>query len=77
MVGQSSRKIITYTAHPIPEMGFVRLPSILAVFPVSKATWLAGVKTGRYPKPVKLAARTTAWRAEDIRLLISSQGGAA
>jgi hypothetical protein len=30
----------------------------------------AGIKTGRFPKPVKLGPRTTAWKVEDIRTLI-------
>nr|WP_213290168.1 AlpA family phage regulatory protein [Bradyrhizobium sp. sGM-13] len=50
--------------------GFVRLSGILAPrgpIPVSKSTWWAGVKGGRYPKPVKLGPRITAWRVEDIR----------
>jgi len=53
-----------------PQVGFVRLPQILSVYPVSASTWWRGVKSGKYPKPVKLGERTTAWRAEDIRTLI-------
>jgi predicted DNA-binding transcriptional regulator AlpA len=56
-----------------PITGFLRLPSILAPhgpIPVSKSTWWAGVKAGRYPQPVKLGPRITAWRVEDIRALI-------
>ena len=64
----------------LPETGFVRLPQIIgnakthppipALIPVSKSTWWAGVKSGRYPQPVKLGLRITAWRVEDIRRLI-------
>ena len=54
----------------LPQEGFVRLPVILAVFPVGKSSWWAGVKAGRFPTPVKLGPRTTAWRVEDIRRLI-------
>ena len=64
----------------LPETGFLRLrqivgdpkatPPIPAIIPVSKSTFWAGVKTGRYPKPVKLSERCTAWRVEDIRELI-------
>jgi hypothetical protein len=57
----------------LPPIGFVRLGSILAPrgpIPVSRFTWWAGVKSGRYPKPVKLGPRITAWRVEDIRALI-------
>lgn len=39
------------------------IPSIL---PIAKSTFWAGVKSGRYPKPVKLSERITCWRSEDI-----------
>ncbi|WP_028319643.1 AlpA family phage regulatory protein [Desulfobulbus elongatus] len=65
---------------PLPETGFLRLPQIVgdskskppvpALIPVSRSTWWAGVKSGRYPRPVKLGPRITAWRVEDIRRLI-------
>ena len=58
----------------LPETGFVRLPEVLKVFPVSKSTWWTGVKDGVYPQPVNLGARITAWRVEDIRELIASKG---
>lgn len=65
----------------LPETGFLRLsqiigdpkaiPPIPALIPVSRSTWWAGVRTGRYPKPVRsLGLRITAWRVEDIRQLI-------
>ncbi len=56
----------------LPEVGFVRLPQILAVFPVGRSTWWAGVKAGRFPQPVKLGPRVTAWRVEEVRALLSS-----
>jgi len=67
----------------IPETGFLRLtqiignpkakPPIPAVIPVSKSTWWEGVRTGRYPQPVRtLGLRITAWRVEDIRALIDA-----
>jgi prophage regulatory protein len=55
----------------LPETGFVRLPTVLKVVPVSRATWWQGVKDGRYPKGHKLGARMTGWRCEDIRELIN------
>jgi prophage regulatory protein len=58
-----------------PSTGFLRLPSILAPkgpIPVSKSTWWAGVKAGRFPSPVKLGPRITAWRVEDITRLIET-----
>ena len=54
--------------------GFLRLASILGPhgpIPVSRSTWWTGVKSGRYPKPIKLGPRITAWRVEDIRALIA------
>lgn len=58
----------------LPETGFVRLPDVLKVFPVSKSTWWAGVKEGHFPKPVKLGPKITAWRVKDIKDLIASKG---
>ena len=55
--------------------GLMRLRSIISPhgpIPVCKSTWWAGVKSGRYPKPVKLGPRITAWRAEDIHDLIEA-----
>ena len=64
----------------LPQTGFLRLsqiignpkaePPIPAVIPVSKSSWWAGCKSGRYPAPVKLGSRTTAWHVEDILKLI-------
>ncbi len=34
--------------------------------------YLTGIKDGRFPKPVKLGPRITAWRIEDIRALIEN-----
>lgn len=63
--------------NPLPTSGYLRLPQIigdkkadppiLPIIPVSRSTWLNGVKSGLYPKPVKLGPRITAWKAEDIR----------
>jgi predicted DNA-binding transcriptional regulator AlpA len=74
--------------HELPEVGFLRLvqiigdqtrqPPVLPIIPVSKSTWWDGVRSGRYPQPVKLGQRITAWRVEDIRALIEKglDGGA-
>lgn len=39
------------------------------LFPISKSSWWAGVKTGLYPQPVRMGERITAWRAEDLEQL--------
>jgi prophage regulatory protein len=74
LVNEDARLKTEVSASQLPNTGFVRLHDILAPhgpIPVSKSTWWAGVKDGRYPKPVKLGPRITAWRWEDIRTLIS------
>jgi len=67
---------MSYNPHyTLPATGFVRLPQILFHIPVSRTTWLTGVRTGKYPAAVKLGPNLTAWRAEDIHELISSFSG--
>ena len=39
------------------------------IIPLSATTWWVGVKAGIYPQPIKMG-RSTAWRVEDIRVLI-------
>lgn len=43
-----------------------------ALIPVKKSCWWQGIRDGRFPKPVKLGPRVTAWRVEDILALIAS-----
>lgn len=57
----------------LPSEGFVRLSQFLGpgrALPIGRSTWWAGVKSGRYPKPVKLSAGITVWPVEVIRALI-------
>ena len=59
-----------------PEIGFLRLRDVIGdkknpgIIPVSRSSWYKGIEEGRYPKPVKLGERMSAWRVEDIRQLI-------
>jgi len=48
----------------------LRLPQVLDVVPVSPSGWWRGIQEGRFPRPVKLGPRTTAWRESDIARLI-------
>lgn len=51
----------------LPKTGYLRVKQVLTLIPVSRSTWWAGVKSGRYPKPTSsLGERITAWRVEDI-----------
>jgi predicted DNA-binding transcriptional regulator AlpA len=56
----------------LPETGLLRLNQILRFIPISRSSWYAGVKNGRFPKPFKLGARTSVWRAADINALVNS-----
>ncbi len=73
-------------ATTLPATGFLRLYQIVgdpgkpeakppipptpAIIPVSKSHWWEGIKQGIFPKGVKLSARCTAWRVEDIVQLV-------
>jgi prophage regulatory protein len=56
-------------SNPSPQR-LLRLRQVLERVPVSKSSWWQGVKDGRYPEPVKLGPRTTAWREADINELV-------
>jgi prophage regulatory protein len=69
----------------LPATGFLRIGQIIGsnktspptppLIPVSRSTWLDGVKRGRYPAPVKgLGKRITVWRVQDIVTLIETLG---
>ena len=55
-----------------PFMGLLRLPKVLEIIPVSRSSWWAGIKQGRYPAPVKISARAVAWKSEHIKALLDS-----
>jgi len=63
----------------LPETGYLRLCQIVGdkkhnippLIPIGKSSWWVGVKSGKYPRPIKLGLRTTVWRVEDIRELIN------
>lgn len=44
-----------------------------AIVPFSGPTLWRRVKTGDFPKPVKLSARVTAWRVEDVRAWMAAR----
>lgn len=57
-------------------VGFLRLPAVLKIIPVSKSTFWAKLKSGEYPlKPVKLSPRTTAFLKEEVYALANKLAG--
>jgi prophage regulatory protein len=58
--------------------GFQRLDNVLAIFPVSRAAWYAGIAEGRYPAGIQIGKRSVAWSNASLKALIeevSNQGG--
>ncbi len=63
----------------LPVAGYLRLPQIIGkkpasndpgfppLVPISASTLWQWVRDGKFPKPVKLGERVTAWRVEDVR----------
>ena len=47
---------------------------ITPLIPVSRASWGAGVKSGKFPSPVRLGTRTTCWRESDVMALVDNSG---
>jgi prophage regulatory protein len=72
MKGQIMSTTISHNAI-LPATGFLRQPQVLTFVPISKSTLWRRVMAGTFPKPVKLSARVTVWRAEDIRRWIGEQ----
>lgn len=71
---------ITFAAVPTEQIFFLMpqiigdksaIPVVPALIPVSRSTWLNGVKAGRYPQPVKISKRLNAWRRADILSLLA------
>ena len=48
----------------------IRLPEVLQLVPVSRSTWFSGVRSGRYPTPVRVGVRAVAWRLRDVKKLL-------
>lgn len=73
--GVATANLATQPPAPaLPETGFLRQPQVLVFVPISRSTLWRRVQAGTFPGPVKLSARVTAWRAEDLRRWIADQG---
>ncbi len=58
--------VLTTQAMDFNDVGFFRLRDVLSIVPVSKSTWWEGIKSGRFPKGIKLTPKCTAWLKRDI-----------
>jgi len=43
-----------------------RKKGIQGYIPISKSSWLQGVRDGKYPQSLKIGPKTTCWRESDI-----------
>ncbi len=48
----------------------LRLWQVLEILPISRSAWYQGIKAGKFPKPVKLGPRISAWKYSDIIQII-------
>jgi prophage regulatory protein len=60
------------TANANPDAIFLNVDAIVHILPMSKSTWLAGVKAGKFPQPVRLTPARPVWRKSDLDFLIAS-----
>jgi predicted DNA-binding transcriptional regulator AlpA len=65
-----SKNSVIQELNELPQTGLLRIKQVLRFVPVSRSNWWAGVRAGRFPKPMKLSERVTVWRASDIRDLV-------
>lgn len=57
--------------------GFIRISHIIGdprkgikpTIPVSRATWYAGIKAGKFPRPIRLSEGVSVWRVSEIDAL--------
>lgn len=40
------------------------------ILPISRSAWYLGIKSGKFPKPLRLGERTAAWRESDIQKIV-------
>jgi len=66
----------TTTASTTAHEKLLRLPVVLSRVPIARSAWYQGVKDGRYPAPIKLGPKTSAWREADINKLIADLAAA-
>ncbi|MDD2893402.1 MAG: AlpA family phage regulatory protein [Halothiobacillaceae bacterium] len=58
---QSPEKLTT-----LPEPGFSRLPTVKAVFGHSRSTIYRLAAQGKFPSPIKISERSSAWKNSDL-----------
>lgn len=63
------------TTTAAPHTGFIRERQLRPnIIPVAHSTLWRMVKDGRFPAPIKLSERVTAWKIDEVLDWVSSQG---
>jgi len=58
----------------LPDSAEVRLPTVAALFGISKATAWRWSRAGRLPAPRRHGPRTTSWNVGELRAVLSARG---
>lgn len=67
----------------LPETGFIRARDLIGtsdapgLIPFGKTLLWNSVRRGTFPAPVRLGAKTSAWRVEDVRAWIAARNAEA
>jgi prophage regulatory protein len=56
----------------LPPDKLLTIEQVLTLIPISISTWRRGVKSGRFPRGVRLSIRSVFWRIDVIRALLQS-----
>jgi hypothetical protein len=68
------RKMVLHPLLKLKEILGDRKKGIPPIIPLSRSAWYAGIKNGYLPQPVKIGARSVAWRASDIAAIAQKSG---
>lgn len=71
----ASAAIPPITLPPLCPDALYRWAQVRHYIPMSRSAWLAGVRDGKYPQPVKLGPATTCWRGSDLLAVIAGGAG--
>ena len=70
---QKIQKDVLQNFSYLPNESLVRLPILMALYGLSKASIYRFIKDGIIPAPIKLSERTSVWNVGDIRKNLRSK----
>lgn len=51
----------------LPDSSMLNIKEVLAVVRISRSSWYAGIKDGKYPAPVHIGPASPRWKLGDVR----------